>query len=153
MKAIKIIAGNADALAAVLKAANGRSTGHTLTSGAFVLSIASTFEEKLNTLTGNKKLAGGAKAVWVSGVQLPNAYKYKRIVTRLSLERRSADWWLVDIQALEAYKDAGPEYLILSVDQDAAAVAKFRRQYSRATPVSEPVAAATLESDPAFGAN
>ena len=141
MKAIKIIAANAAELTAALKAANGRSTEHTLTDGEFILTIAAQFEDKLHQLIGNKKLAKGAQAVWVSGVQLPNAYKYKRTVTRLVLERRSTHWWLINATSEQAYKDAGPEYLTLTPEQDAAAIAVLRRQY-RIAPAALAVAAA-----------
>lgn len=141
MKAIKIIAANAAELTVALKAANSRSTEHTLTDGEFILAIAEKFEDKLHHLIGNKKLANGARAVWVSGVQLPNAYKYKRTVTRLTLERRSTNWWLVSATAEQAYKDAGPEYLILTPEQDAAAHAILRRQYRLA-----PVAPAAVQA-------
>lgn len=136
MKAIKIIPANVDAMTAALLEANGKSSAHTQTSGSFMLDIAATFEAKLLALVGSKKMASGAQATWVSGLTLPNAYKFKRTVTHLVLERRSADWWLVEARAKEGYKDAGPEYLTLTAEQDAAVHAIVRRQYRLAPSAS-----------------
>lgn len=129
MKPIKIAADNVADISTALFNANGRAEGHTLTSGSAVVDIAAVFEAQLVKLVGSKKSAVGARAFYQSGDQLPSAYKYSRRVTLLTLERRSTGWYLTQAKAGESYREAGPQHLILTEEQDAIAVSIFKKSY------------------------
>jgi hypothetical protein len=136
MKAIKLTADNTAAIHAALEAVNGKAIQHTY-SAREVLELVPYFENKLVTLVGSKKLAPGAKASSRSGGALPNAYKYSRTVTDVEIERRSSAWYLVSVSSATAYKEAGKDLLKLTTEQDATAVANFRKQYFVMRPASE----------------
>jgi len=129
MKPIKICKENVLVIQAALDAANGDAKQHTLTFGKSVLSIAEYFEERVISTVGTKKMAPGAKAVYMSGVDIPTAYKYSRIVTRLEMERKGKDWFLTAVDTETAYNKAGAVYLVLTKEQDEAAIAKLRESY------------------------
>jgi hypothetical protein len=66
-----------------------------------------------------------------SGSSLPNAYKYTRIVSHITITRGSSAWFLTEISTCETWdKSAGGTYLTVTPEQDAIACAKFRASYS-----------------------
>ena len=114
MKAIKITQENDQSIAA---AVNGKAHAF-----AEVMAVA---EAKLLGLVA-KKDAAGAVFVSHSGGTVPNAYDYKRQGT---LERRSSAWYLADVKQFDLWKSPPADVLALTNDQNAAATARFKKQY------------------------
>ena len=129
MKAIKINAENFSAIKASLVAANGKACTHTFTTDEIII-IACAAEDEVIGLLGNKKDSIGATVFARSGDKLPNAYKYGRQVNQITIERRSSGWWLVYIGCMGTLdKSAGKTRLTLTPEQDAKAVARFKKSY------------------------
>ena len=62
---------------------------------------------------------------------MPNAYKYSRTVSRVSLARSASGWFVTAICTADVFPSAsGGVYLTLTAAQDAAVVAKVRASYS-----------------------
>lgn len=129
MKAIKITAANAAAIQAALVAVNGRALSHTFTADE-ILEDALSAEFKVIALLGNKKDAVGATVFSRSGSKLPNAYKWARQINTMRIERRASGWWLIDLDN-DTVNDKSAAYLRLTLtpEQDAKAVAKFKKSY------------------------
>ena len=129
MKSIKIITENRASIQSALDAANGKSTAHTLCRAVDVLDIAEDAERRLTALVGSKKHRVGGKATYRSGEALPNAYKYPRHTTRLSIERRSSGWYLTEVVTFSEWRSAGGLSLFLTQEQDAIVIKKARSNY------------------------
>lgn len=127
---IKVTKENTSAIESALKAANGRAKGHTYTVYSEVEGIANAYEKKVIALVGAKARAIGAKVSFQSGDELPNAYKYKRLVTVGAIERRASGWFLISLGCVEGYNEAGREKLVLTKSQDGVAIEQLRKQYS-----------------------
>jgi hypothetical protein len=128
MKPIKIIESNSAKIMSALESVNGKSTAHTYTSFHDIKWIVQLADKKLMSLLP-KKYHAGAIFSSVSGDPVPNAYKYKRIATSILIERRSTDWFLIDVRATEIYKEGGRNRIMLTKNQDAEAVSIFKKQY------------------------
>ena len=128
MKPIKITYENIPALDAALAKVNGNATAHTAT-GTDVYLLECWADNQVKDLVGNKKDMPGAMARFRSGSALPNAYKYSRKVTRITIYRKAKDWWLTNVVADDARNDAGDMRVVLTEAQDSIAKAKFSRQY------------------------
>jgi hypothetical protein len=129
MKSIKITTENLVPIQIALNAANGNATAHTLCRSADVLDVANDAERRLTALVGSKKYMVGGKATYRSGEPLPNAYKYPRLTTRLSIERRSSGWYLTDVVTFSEWRSAGGLSLSLTQEQDAVVIKKVRSNY------------------------
>jgi hypothetical protein len=129
MKSIKIITENLVPIQIALNAANGNSKAHTLCRSADVLDVANDAERRLTALVGSKKHMVGCKATYRSGEALPNAYKYPRHTTRLSIERRSSGWYLTEVVTFSEWRSAGGLSLFLTQEQDAIVIKKARSNY------------------------
>lgn len=129
MKSIKITTENLVPIQIALNTANGKSTAHTLCCSAKVLDIANDAEKLLSALVGSKKHMSGGKATYRSGEALPNAYKYPRHTTRLSIERRPSGWYLTDVVTLSEWRSAGGLSLSLTREQDEIVIKKIRSNY------------------------
>jgi hypothetical protein len=129
MKSIKISNENLVPIQIALNAANGKSTAHTLCRSADVIDVANDAERRLTALVGSKKHMVGGKATYRSGEALPNAYKYPRHTTRLSIERRSSGWYLTDVVTFSEWRSAGGLSLFLTQEQDAIVIKKARSNY------------------------
>jgi hypothetical protein len=129
MKSIKITTENLVPIQIALNAANGNSKAHTLCCSAEVLDVANDAERRLTALVGSKKYMVGGKATYRSGEALPNAYKYPRHTTRLSIERRSSGWYLTDVVTFNEWRSAGGLSLSLTQEQDAIVIKKARSNY------------------------
>lgn len=129
MKSIKITESNLVPIQIALNAANGNSKAHTLCRSADVLDVASDAEKRLTGLLGVKKYMVGGKATYRSGEALPNAYKFSRHTTRLSLERRRSGWYLTDVTVVVQWLSAGGLSLSLTQEQDAIVIKKARLNY------------------------
>jgi hypothetical protein len=129
MKSIKITTENLVPIQIALNAANGNSKAHTLCRSADVLDVAEDAEKRLTGLVGSKKHMVGGKATYRSGEALPNAYKYPRHTTRLSLERRPSGWYLTEVIAFSEWRSAGGLSLSLTQEQDEIVIKKARSNY------------------------
>ena len=128
---IKINDQNRAAISTALAAANGKATAHTFTNPTDIIAAAADAEAQLAQLGIQKNERSGAKARASSGSKLPNAYKYRRITTRITITRGSSAWFLTEITTAETWdKSAGGTYLEVTSAQDAIAIAKFRSSYS-----------------------
>lgn len=130
MKPIKINADNAVAIERALAEINGRSTAHAYTSIAEIIAIASTAEKRLETLGISKKDRPGVCVCSISGGRVANTYKYPRQATRVTIERKCAAWYLINVAACTVYKEGGSTTLMLTPTHDAAAVHALRSEYS-----------------------
>lgn len=138
MKAIKITADNAAAIEAALSAVNGKATAHTYTTAQEIIELAKRAESTLFNLLDRKADMKGAVMTATSGGSMPNSYKYSRTVTHVKMERRSADWWLVAVEAGSLFPNQhGGIDMTLTKEQDARAIEVLRKQYYVAASASE----------------
>jgi len=128
MKPIRITPENIQALDVALRQVNGNAKAHTVTVSDILL-FSVWADNQVKDLVGNKKDMPGAMARFRSGSALPNAYKYSRKVTRITIYRKAKDWWLTNVVADDARNDAGAMRVVLTEAQDAIAKARFSKQY------------------------
>ena len=128
MKPIRITPENIQAMDVALRQVNGNATAHTVTVSDILL-FSVWADNQVKDLVGNKKDMPCAMARFRSGSALPNAYKYSRKVTRITIYRKAKDWWLTNVVADDARNDAGAMRVVLTEAQDAIAKAKFSKQY------------------------
>jgi len=128
MKPIKITLDNSAAIQAALNLVNGAATAHTASANS-ILKLAMLAESKLISLVGSKKNAPGAVANWSSGEALPNAYKYSRQISFITIERRAKNWYLTRVSLVTAWREAGKVSLVLTHEQNVIAINKFTTQY------------------------
>jgi len=128
MKPIRITPENIQALDVALRQVNGNAKAHTVTVSDILL-FSVWADNQVKDLVGNKKDMPGAMARFRSGSVLPNAYKYSRKVTRITIYRKAKDWWLTNVVADDARNDAGDMRVVLTEAQDAIAKARFFKQY------------------------
>jgi len=128
MKPIRITPENIQALDVALRQVNGNATAHTVTVSDILL-FSVWADNQVEDLVGNKKDMPGAMARFRSGSALPNAYKFSRKVTRITIYRKAKDWWLTNVVADDARNDAGAMRVVLTEAQDAIAKARFSKQY------------------------
>jgi hypothetical protein len=125
---IKITEANRRAINIVLGEINGKSLSHTA-NDKHVFELAELMEMKLEKFNLAKKYRAGARASSMSGGDVPNAYKYSRIVNTYTIERGSSDWFLIDAQRTEVWGNANKDQLSLTVAQRDIAVSKFTAQF------------------------
>ena len=126
---IKITEANRVAINALLDKINGKSYSHT----AFhkhIFDLAESSELQLNKFDIAKKDRSGAIASGMSGGNVPSAYKYSRIVNTYTIERGSADWFLIGINKIDNWGNASKDNLSLTPAQRDIAVHKFTSQFS-----------------------
>lgn len=141
IKATRITEQNAATIIAILATVNGKATAHTFTTYTEIERIAAQAEKQLLDLVGSQKAAVGAVFKASSGEKVPNAYKYTRDGTAVTLERRSTGWFLVAASSVTLYASGGSAgRLTLTAAQDARAVELFRAGYTT-LPAVEAVAA------------
>ena len=128
MKPIKITPENIQALDFAISQVNGNAKAHTITVSDILL-FSVWADNQLKDLLGNKKHMPCAMARYRSGSALPNAYKYSRKVTQITIYRKAKDWWLTNAVLVDARGDAGAMRVVLTEAQDAIAKAKFSKQY------------------------
>jgi hypothetical protein len=129
MKPIKITSKNAEAIEAELKRVNGKAHKHAYTDYPEILQLTINAQVRLGQLLYVKDWAG---ARWgeTSGAHVANAYNYMREATRVLIERRSKDWFLIDVQSARiGSQGGGAGHLYLTPEQDAAAKAKLEESY------------------------
>lgn len=133
MKAIKVTAANAAAIETALATVNGKATAHAYTTAQEIIDLAERAESQLEGLGIIKSARSGAVLISGSGSAVPNSYKYSRTGTRIELQRKSSDWYLIGATQLTIFKSGGKTNLILTKAQDELAIAALRKQYSIAT--------------------
>jgi hypothetical protein len=129
MKALKITQANAAAIESALHAVNGRAITHAYTTFAEIERLAEFAERRLDTLGMKKGTRAGACVAANSAANMPNAYKYPRIVTGVALVRKSEAWFLTFTCAFSTRGDATPPTFTLTLSQDAELVANLRKNY------------------------
>jgi len=128
---IKINETNREAITAALAAANGKATAHTFTNASEIISAACDAELQLASLGLNKGDRAAVIAHAISGGSVPSAYKYARTITRVSLVRGGADWFLTEAKSFETFsRHAGETRITLTSAQATAVVAKFSARFS-----------------------
>ena len=128
MKPIPIAAHNAEKIEAALRAVNGSASRHAYTSFNDIAAEAARAERKVLALL-TKTQAAGARFLSTSGGSVPNSYRHARVGTSVVLERRRA-WWVLVSAERSTLRDTAPTAkLVLTVEQDAAAVARLRAGY------------------------
>lgn len=126
---VKIVEANRRAINLMLGEINGKSVSHTA-HDKHIFELAELMEMKLEKFGIAKKDRSGAKASGMSGGDVPNAYKYSRIVNSYTIERKSSDWFLIDARRDEVWGNASKDKLSLTVAQRDIAVSKFTAQFS-----------------------
>ncbi len=112
MKEIKITQANSQKIEAVLREINLRSTAHTYVRFDQIENLTVDAESRLTELLSAKKHFPGAIFDATSGSSVPNAYKYSRDGTRVTLTRKPTGWFLTDAVSTKIYKDGGKKYLV-----------------------------------------
>ena len=137
---VKIVEANRRAINLMLGEINGKSVSHTA-HDKHIFELAELMEMRLEKFGIAKKDRSGAKASGMSGGDVPNAYKYSRIVNAYTIERKSSDWFLIDARRDEVWGNASKDKLSLTVAQRDIAVSKFTAQFSVQAVVELAVAA------------
>ena len=137
---VKIIEANRRAINVMLGEINGKSVSHTA-NDKHVFELAELMEMKLEKFGIAKKDRAGAKASGMSGGNVPNAYKYSRVVNTYTIERGASDWFLVAANKTETWGNADKDRLSLTPEQRDIAVSKFTAQFSVQAVVTLAVAA------------
>ena len=137
---IKIVEANRRAINILLGEINGKSVSHTA-HDKHIFELAELMEMRLEKFGIAKKDRSGAKASGMSGGDVPNAYKYSRIVNSYTIERKSSDWFLIDARRDEVWGNASKDKLSLTVAQRDIAVSKFTAQFLVQAAVTLAVAA------------
>lgn len=134
IKSIKIVADNAGAIELALRAENGWSTAHTFTTFSEIESLAVRAEEKMEELGIPKPARAGATYERASGGSVAKSYRNTRVITLIKLLRKSAGWYLVAVGTATVWPSGytGKTGLTLTAEQDARAVAVFRKNYHTA---------------------
>ena len=115
-------------LGAALDAVNLKADVHTAGTGE-IKGLGETLDKRLSALLPKKDWQG-ARASYESGGRVPSAYKYSRIITRVTLERGAGAWFVIGLQRLDIYGNALSLSISVTPAQRDAAVAQFSRQFS-----------------------
>ena len=114
MNNIKFNIANAAKINALLGEVNGRASDHTYYKFTDFESDAGNIISRVEKLLGGKKHCVGAKAIIESGDSVPNAYRYTRIGTRISLECRASGWFVTDIKRVDIWAKGGESRIVLT---------------------------------------
>ena len=129
MKEIKITQSNSKKIEEALREINLKSTAHTFVNFAQIEELIVDAEKRLTNLLVAKKYFLGAIFDAISGYAVGNAYKYSREATRVTLTRKSSDWYLTAVVSTIVYKDGGKKILRLTGAQDAIVYKEVRTNY------------------------
>ena len=105
MKPIKVCEDNAKALETALAAVNGRAEAFCITTGEELDRIARRAESRLDVLP--KASRPGARVAYRPSGPSASRYKYTARTTVVTLERRSAGWYLTDVRTDTLHPKAG----------------------------------------------
>ena len=137
---VKITEANRQKINILLGEINGKSLAHTA-HDKHVFELAELMEMRLEKFGIAKKDRSGAKASGMSGGDVPNAYKYSRIVNSYTIERGASDWFLIAANKIDNWGNASKDQLSLTPAQRDLAVSKFTAQFSVQAVVELAVAA------------
>ena len=114
-----------DAVRDALANVNGQADGHTYTCLRDIMRLIESAERKLVALglETKKKAHIGAAMTATSGDAMLAAYKYKRVATRVRIERKATGWYLTAASRAEIWQHGGGKTLILTPAQRDLAVA------------------------------
>lgn len=126
---IRVSFDHKDKIEDALLAVNGLYSTHTITDYWQVSSLAREAEKRLETLGLPQRLRKGALYRVRSGAALPRSYRYPRRVTFITLSRGTKDWFLVRVEAGEAWREAQDPRLGLTREQDAYVRERLRSMY------------------------
>lgn len=122
--AIKIEKDNLTAIQSALDVVNGKSTSHTLHNASSILTMIEKQEECAAILVGKSNLSG-VKYIFQSGFEVTKSFKYKRRGTQLTIERRSQNWFLTNVESIDLYQQCGKSQLMLTENQEQLAIKRF----------------------------
>ena len=126
---IKITEANRLKIHFLLGKINGKSISHTA-DAQNIFDLAELMEVRLDKFSIAKKDRSGAIASGMSGGDVPNAYKYSRIVNSYDIERGASDWFLVAAVKIDNWNNAAKPRLSLTPAQRDIAVSKFTAQFA-----------------------
>lgn len=131
MKAIKVEEKNADLIEAALAAINGKDTEHCFTSYEKIVDLCKLAEDHLVIITLlDKSHHAGAQVLATSSSKVANAYKSRRIATRVVLVRQASGWYLQDVIRTELFPNQGGEFRVyLTKAQAEKATEAFQKQF------------------------
>jgi hypothetical protein len=115
---------------ATLDSVNGRAKDHTFSDAEEVLKLIGWAEADALKLLGSKKSLRGLKAVIKSGEAVPNAYKYTRTGTQVTVEWTSSSARITEISRCDLWKEGGGTRLVFTQEQDTRAVQQLRKNYT-----------------------
>ena len=126
---IKIVEANRRAINILLGEINGKSVSH-IANDRHICELAELMEMRLAKFSIAKKDRSGAKASGMSGGNVPNSYKYSRVVNTYQITRGSSDWFLVAANKIDNWGNASKDKLSLTPVQRDIAISKFTEQFS-----------------------
>lgn len=129
MKPIKFAATNTDKINAILDEVNGRASDHTYCNFYDFEADAGNMIKKIETILGGKKYCVGAKFSIESGNSVKSAYRYTRIGTRISLERRASGWFVTGIEREHIWAKGGESKIVLTQAHHDRAVTVLKSGY------------------------
>lgn len=121
---IKISEKNIEKIQAALDKANGKATQHTFDTRG-VLGEIERIEAALAYLPKCEWV--GVQAFCESGQKLPNAYKYPRLITRVTIERFASGWFLTSAVCTKSGNHEGKPTVIMSQSQSDSIALNMRR--------------------------
>jgi len=126
---MKININDTSKIEAALEAVNGQSTAHTYTQARQLELEARHAEGLLQELGIPKGSRKGAVYVATSGGSVPNAYRYARQATSITLTRGTNEWFLTGVESVRIWRTAPKPVLTLSQDQAAEARRRFEDRF------------------------
>jgi hypothetical protein len=128
---MKIATENAAKIEKMLLEINGRKVEHVLTKAYDVEQIAQDAQAALDDLVAMKKNQNGAIYTYMSGGKVPSAYKYARIVTQLTIVKKSTGWHIQHVCNFSTHaKVARKGYITLTPAQEVIAIADFKKSFA-----------------------
>ena len=130
MKPIKITEPNAAAIGAALRAVNGRAETHAYTTHEEIQALTQSAERQLDDILYKQDWAGAQWTETSSG-KVANSYRYTRDATRVTLERRSSAWYLIEAVGVRVGRNGGGAgRLSLTPTQHEAATRRLAERYT-----------------------
>ena len=127
---ISITEKNTARINAALQTANGSAVEHTYFDADQIIAVAFDAERKLAAILPVKSKRQGAIYDATSGDAVARCYKYSRNATHVRLVRGVSGWFLTSVNRVTLWERGCNDFLILTLAQDAAALASLRKGYS-----------------------
>jgi hypothetical protein len=129
MKPIKFLESNAGKINTILAGVNGPAVGHVYYSYQDFAGRAARKILAAKDLVGGDSYTVGIKISIESGVPVSKSYKYVRIGTRLTLERRASGWFITEISRCNIWPSGGQSMIIMTPEHHDRAVTVLKRGY------------------------